>query len=124
MSSESFYLASGATPAETFHTFEGLDRDDNGVQGFGLDGQGFLQLIALAGLVSGVVLGPLHNEGGMQVMGPGAARRPSPRRHCALSILDAPTTEKVIFEDAAPLINAFYRVQKRKERVLCSSVNI
>lgn len=57
-------------------------------------------------------------------MGAGAARRPSPRRHRALSILDGPTTEKVIFEGAALLINAFYWAQKRKERVHCSNVNI
>lgn len=41
----------------------------------------------------------------------GAAGRQRPRalHRSPLSIRDASTTEKVIFEDAAPLINTFYQ---------------
>lgn len=57
MSSESSYPASGTVRlAETICVFRGLFKDENSLYRFGLDGQGFLQFIALAGLVSGVVL--------------------------------------------------------------------
>ncbi|CAK1552170.1 unnamed protein product [Leptosia nina] len=59
--------------------------------------KGFSQLIALTQLVRA------GNEGWMQVM------VPAPNRHRALSIRDAPMTEKVIFK-GAPLINTHYPI--------------
>lgn len=52
--------------------------------------------------------------------GPGAGGRQRPRRrHRALSILDASTTEKVILEDAAPLINTVLPLQEAATSLFC-----
>lgn len=72
---------------------------------------GFCKVTALARLVSAAAArarASASNERASCKSRGKQRRRRRQCRHRALSINDAPTTEKVIFEDGAPLINAFH----------------